>query len=294
VIRALLSAATLLQPGWDPGPCDVEIKPITSRWEHVFQLSSGAFFGRGPTPLFTSSLQWLPSYALDKGGDRRIGLIVGATVENPDVDPQLGARYSAFFPLVSFAAGYELSPEVVVGINTGHVRLGALANLALIKTLRIGIRPQVDLPHGWPLAELTLSYAISGTPDTTQGAPIIETENLTRWDNALAFQVELRARSLFSSRPADTLTGAAKKSADLAWDLRCRDRARRLKDFLQRPMHLADVTALTAELRPSLPEFADAVSTSLSAAPPPPEAPADAAVAAVVRGLRRAALLKSP
>jgi len=47
-------------------------------------------------------------------------------------------------------------------------------------------------------------------------------------------------------------------------------------------------------MRPSLPEFADAVTEALSEAPPPAEAPQDVVATAVVRGLRRAGGSDSP
>lgn len=233
----------------------------------------------------------MPSYALDPGGDHRLGLIVGAALQNPELDAQIGARYSAYHSLLSFAAGYEISPEVVVGLRTGHVRVGAGVDLALIKTLRIGLRPQLDLPRGWPVLELVASFALAGSESRLEG-PTGENEDLSRWDSWLALRVRTRASALFASRPDDSLSGAARESANAAWDRQCRDRERRLRAFLRGAGAAPNLDALIDAMHQPIPEFAEAVRMARRDAPIPPEAPPAAAVAAALKGLRRAAQME--
>jgi hypothetical protein len=294
MLRAFFAAAALLRSVTGPGPCDPEIKPLTTRWEHAFALGSGAFFGRGTTPLLSSSLRWMPSYALDPGGDRRVGAVVGLALENPELDPQLGARYSIYHPLVSFAAGYEISPEVVVGLRTGHVRLGAEVDLALIKTLRIGLRPQVDLPDGWPVLELITSYAIAREPrpDSLEVAerPPAVNEDLSRWDNFFVSRVRIHSSALFASPALDTLPEAAKDSVRKEWNRQCRDRERRLGAFLRTGASAPTLDRLLQAMDATVPEFAAAVRAARQDARRdiPAEAPPEAVVEAAIRGLRRA------
>ena len=279
------------------GPCDAEVKPLTTRWEHAFALGSGAFFGRGPTPVLSSSLRWLPSYAIDPAGDRRVGAEVGVALENPELDPQLGARFSLYRPIAAFAAGYEIGPEVLVGLRTGHVRLGGDVDLALVKTLRIGLRPGVSLPHGWPVLELVVSYATAprGRRDTViVVAPPGAHEDLERWDNWLASRVRIRASALFASPQLDGLEGAAKDSAQRAGDRQCRQREAKLQSVLRASPAPASLDALLETMDRLAPEFAAAVRRARDESGIPADADQATAAAAALRGLRRAAQVEEP
>lgn len=294
MLRAFLTATALLRSVTGPGPCDPEIKPLTTRWEHALALGSGAFFDRGSPPPLSASLRWMPSYGLDPGGDRRLGAIVGLALENPELEPQLGVRFSMYHPLVSFAAGYEISPEVAVGLRTGNVRLGAEVDLALLKALRIGLRPQVDLPDGWPVLELVTSFAFAGPErrrDTTEAdRPPVVNEDFTLWDVFFASRVRIRSSSLFSGPDLEAVEEAAKDSVQRSWERQCRDRERRLEGFLQSEPSAPTLDTLLQAMDRTVPEFADAVRVAHRDVKReiPAEAKPATVVAAAIRGLRRA------
>lgn len=296
MLRAFLTVAALLRSASGPGPCDPETKPLTTRWEHAFALGSGAFFDRGSPPPLSSSFRWIPSYALDRAGDHRLGAIVALTLENPELEPQLGARYSMYHPLASFAVGYEISPEVAVGLRTGNVRLGAGLDLALIKTLRVGLRPQLDLPEGWPVLELVTSFAVAGPErrrdaSEAQDRSRVVNEDFTLWDVFLSSRVRISSSSLFAEPGLETVEEAARDSVRSSWRRECRERERRLGAFLRSETSAPTLDSLLQAMDRTVPEFANAVRAARSDPRVQRAIPTDAKpatmVAAVIRGLRR-------